>query len=220
MNFEQNRENMVDSQINPMGVVEPSILESFLSVPREKFVNPGQEGICYCDEDLPLGGGRYLMEPSVHARLLQHAGLRPDDVVLDIGCGTGYSAAILSPLVSTVIALESDPKNLEKAEKLWTELGCTNIAAYEGHLRDGLAEHAPFSLILFNGAISSVPSEILDQLDENGRMLAVLAPHPGKESGKAVFIERCAGGGFSDRVLFDANTPCLPGFEPRKEFVF
>ncbi len=220
MNFEQCRENMVDSQIHPLGVVDPRILESFSAIPREKFVNPGQEGIAYCDEDLPLGAGRFLMEPSVHARLLQHAAPRADDVVLDIGCGIGYSSAVLSSLVSTVIALENDQEALTRAESLWGELGCTNIAAYQGALREGLAEHAPFSLILFNGAVSSVPTELLSQLDENSRLLAILSPNPGREAGKAVLIERCPGGHFSDRVLFDANIPCLSGFEPRKEFVF
>ena len=144
---------MVDSQINPQGVVDQAILESFLTVPREKFVHPGQEGIAYCDEDLPLGDGRSLMEPCIHGKLLQSANLKPSDVVLDVGFCTGYSSAILSPLVSTVIAIESDKALIGDAEKLWEELGCANIAAYQANLREGLPEHGPYDLILFNGAI-------------------------------------------------------------------
>ncbi len=220
MNFEAARENMVDCQISPLGVVDRGVLDSFLTVPREKFAAPGQEGIAYCDEDLPLGGGRYLMEPSVHARLLQHAAPKPEDIVLEIGSGAGYSTAILSSLVSTVFALESDQGLLSRAESIWQDLEYTNIVSVQGSLRAGCPDHAPYSLIFFNGAISNVPEEILGQLDIGGRMIAVLSSKPGQDAGKAMLIECTGPGQFSDRTLFDANIPCLPDFEPRKEFVF
>lgn len=210
---------MVDSQIYTMGVTDEAILEAYRSTPRERFVLPGQEGIAYCDEDLPLGQGRYLMEPLVHARLVSAARPRKDDVVLDIGAATGYSAAIFSTLVSTVIATESAPGLLSRAEETWSSLGLCNIAGFSDTCGRGRVEHAPYNLIFLGGAVSFVPDEILQQIAVGGRLIAVIAEHDARV-GKATLIERTTAEHFSSRCLFDAATPYLPGLEPRRQFVF
>src|SRR5688572_3721790 len=127
MNYAQSRINMVDSQIHTGGVVDEAILEAYRSVPRELFVRPGQEGIAYNDEDLPLGGGRYLMEPLIHARLMQAVLPRPVDTVLDIGGATGYSAAVLARLAGSVTALECSSELLAHAWDKWRAMGTRNI---------------------------------------------------------------------------------------------
>lgn len=219
MNFEACRQNMVDCQIHTMGVVDEAILNAYRTVPRERFVLPGQEGIAYCDEDLPLGGGRFLMEPLVHARMVQAVKPRPDDVVLDIGTGTGYSAAIFSSLVTTVVATESHAALLKQAEKTWADLSCCNIAAFEGAADRGAPDHAPYSLVFLGGATAFIPERVLDQVAVGGRLIAVLTEE-GSNVGKATLVERTSADHFSSRTLFDAATPYLPGLEPRKQFVF
>lgn len=210
---------MVDCQIHTMGVIDPAILEAYKTVPRERFVFPGQEGIAYCDEDLPLGGGRYLMEPLVHARMVQAAKPRPDDVVLDIATATGYSAAIFSSLVTTVVATESNPDFLKRAESVWRDLTLCNIAGFEGAPDKGAPDHAPYSLVFLGGAVAFVPERVLEQVAVGGRLVTVITEE-GCSVGKATLIERLGQDQFSTRVLFDAATPYLPGLEPRKQFVF
>ncbi|MCB1529567.1 MAG: protein-L-isoaspartate O-methyltransferase [Rhodospirillales bacterium] len=219
MNFTQCRENMVEGQIQTNGVTEPSILGAYRAIPRERFVMPGQESISYCDESLPIGAGRCLMEPMVHARLLQAAAPKSDDVVLDIGGATGYSAAVFSSLVSTVVSVEKDPDFLARAEALWQELGLCNVVGLQGELKAGDPRHAPYDLIFFNGAVASVSDDILAQVDIGGRLVAVVMPS-GASVGKAVKMTRTGEDDFSSEFLFDVYTPYLPGMGARTEFVF
>jgi protein-L-isoaspartate(D-aspartate) O-methyltransferase len=213
------RESMVDSQIHPMGVVMESVLEAFQQVPREEFVPEEKKGICYCDEDIEIAPGRYLMEPSVLARMVQAA--RPDenDVALTIGSGIGYNATILSHLVSTVVALEENELLFSQAQSSWDKLGNCNIAAIKGNPADGVPESAPYDIIIVNGAVCEIPQSLKDQLSEGGRLVAVVKK-VGQKIGKATLVKKDKEGLLSESVLFDAGTPYLHGFEPKKEFVF
>ena len=159
------------------------------------------------------------MEPLVHARLVQAALPRPSDVVLDIGAATGYSAAIFSSLVTTVVATESNPSLLKHAEAAWQELALCNIAGFEGTPDKGAPDHAPYSLVFLGGAVAFVPERVLEQVAVGGRLVTVITAE-GSKVGKATLIERVDEDHYSTRVLFDAATPFLPGLEPRKQFVF
>ncbi len=213
------REAMIDSQIHPMGVVSEPLLNAFGIVPREDFVPEHQKGICYCDEDIEISKGRYLMEPAVLARLIQAAKPKESDVALTIGSGAGYHAAILSQLVSTVVALDEDRVLLEQAQSVWDKLSYSNIVAVIGPLIEGAPKNAPYDFILFNGAVCGVPEDIKNQMAVGGRLLA-LVKGAQNTAAKATLIQHISEGQFSDRVLFDAGTPYLQGFEPTKEFVF
>lgn len=215
----QSRQSMIDSQIHPMGVVSEDILESFATVPREDFVPEVQKGVCYCDEDIEIAEGRYLMEPAVFARLVQALEPQMDDVVLTIGSGIGYNAAILSHLVSTVIALEEDEALLKTAQESWNQHDYLNIAGVHGEICDGAPKNAPYDIIIFNGAVTEIPESIQKQLQIGGR-LAALVRERGQGLAKAVMIERVSEDAFSSKTLFEAGTPYLKGFEPKKEFVF
>jgi protein-L-isoaspartate(D-aspartate) O-methyltransferase len=217
-NYTDARKAMVDSQIHPMGVVDETLLEAFLDVPRELFFPEDKRGASYCDEDVEIINGRYLMEPSVFARLVQFADLKADDVILTIGAGLGYNASILSKVASTVIALEEEEELIKKAQVIWDELGYCNIAAALGPLIEGAPVNAPYDTIIFNGAVSSIPQEIKEQLNDGGRLVAVVRA-TASDVGKATLVER-RGDHFSQRVLFDAGTPFLKGFEPKSDFVF
>jgi protein-L-isoaspartate(D-aspartate) O-methyltransferase len=211
------RRNMVESQVRPNKVVDARILQAMLEVPRERFVGARLRGIAYIDEDLPLGDGRYLIEPMLIGRLLQGLAVKSGDVVLDVGCATGYSSALLAKLASTVVALECRPDFAAAATRNLAELGVDNAIVVEGALPAGYDRQAPYDAILVGGSVSRLPEPLCAQLSEGGRLCVVLrAPeHPGK----AVLVVN-AGGVLSRREMFDANTPLLPGFEAETEFVF
>jgi protein-L-isoaspartate(D-aspartate) O-methyltransferase len=208
---------MVECQVRPNKVTDIRILQAMLDVPREAFVEGRLRGIAYVDEDLPLGEGRCLVEPMLIGRLLQGLGTKPGDVVLDVGCATGYSAALLSKLASTVVALESHPAFAAAATRNLAALGVDNVVVVEGALADGYARQAPYDAILIAGSVPRLPDALCAQLSEGGRLCTVV--RPARQSGKAVVAVN-AGGVLSRRDLFDANTPSLPGFESEPEFVF
>jgi protein-L-isoaspartate(D-aspartate) O-methyltransferase len=213
------RINMVDSQIHTMGVVNDDILEAFRNVPREEFVPSAWKATAYNDEDIRLAPGRYLMEPVTHARLLQSALPTKEDNVLDIGCATGYSSAILSRLCRKIVAVEQDASLLAQAEQSWSALKCENIQPHQGPLAYGFDEGGPYDLILVNASVCTVPAPLFDQLACGGRLLAVLRV-PEERIGRAMIFQKTQSGVIGERVLFDASVPYLPGFEPPKQFVF
>jgi protein-L-isoaspartate(D-aspartate) O-methyltransferase len=211
------RRNMVDSQLRTNRITDAGILAAMGEVPREAFVPSPVAGVAYVDEDISLGSGRYLMEPMVLGRLLQAARIQPSDMVLDIGCATGYSSAIAAKLAATVIALESDSAFATAAENNFTKLRIDNVAVVRGELRAGCARHAPFDVILVQGAVGEIPAEIAAQLGEGGRLVAVVAPP--ERTGRATLALKTEGI-VSHRELFDAAIPTLPGFELAPSFRF
>jgi len=211
------RLNMVESQLRTNKVTNAELLAAFEAVPRELFVPEALRGIAYVDEDIPLGHGRHAMEPMILARLLQAAAPRPGDMALDLGCGTGYAAAILARLAETVVALESDHGLAEQANRTLSELGVDNAVVIEGPLSEGYPRQAPYDVILVNGAVGAVPPHLAAQLAEGGRLVAVVRGASGP--GRATLLQK-AGGVISGRVVFDASVPFLPEFEPESGFVF
>ncbi len=211
------RLNMVESQLRTDRVTDAALLEAFEQVPRELFVPEELRGVAYVDEDLAVGQGRHMMEPRVLARLLQAARPEPQDIVLDIGCGTGYATAILARLAATVVALEDGGGLAARANEVLGELEVGNAVVVEGSLNEGYAKQAPFNVIVVNGAVAKVPSVISGQLAEAGRLVTVIRDSAGM--GRAILMQR-TGGVVSSRTLFDAAVPVLPGFEAEPGFVF
>ncbi|BBK43782.1 protein-L-isoaspartate O-methyltransferase [Allostella vacuolata] len=210
------RTNMVDSQIRPNKVTDLSVVSAFLQVPRERFVPPALRGVAYVDEDIPVGAGRYLVEPMILGRLLQFAAPQPGDRALEIGAGTGYGTAVLARLVAHVVALESDPGLASQATANLAALGVDNATVVEGRFADGCPARGPFDVILYSGAVPRVPAAVEAQLAEGGRLVAVEMVDG---MGRAVLARR-EGGVVSRRVIFDAATPLLAGTESKPEFVF
>lgn len=219
LDYQKARENMVDGQIHTAGVVSEGILKSFLTVPREIFLPEKLRGMAYSDENLAMGKGRHILEPMIHAKLLEAARPRPEDVVLDIGVGTGYSSAILAPLVMTVVALDDSKRYLDKAARLWEKLGVCNVVGIERDMTRGTPEHAPFSLMVINGAVAQIPKDLTDQLAPGGRLATILNSE-WASLGQAVLIEKTGSGHCSVSRLFDAGVPYLAGFEPVVSFSF
>ncbi len=210
------RSQMVDSQIKPNKVNDRRVIEAMASVPREHFVPKRLKGVAYLDEDLEIAPGRYLMEPMVLARLAEAASISADEAILDVGCGAGYTSAVLAQLGAAVVALEEDHELAEKATRKLAEIEADNVAVVEGSLAEGVADQGPFDVIFLAGAAEVVPDKLLDQLAEGGRMVYVSA---GPGCGRGRLITRI-GGILGTRDLFDAGTPLLPGFSRNPEFDF
>jgi protein-L-isoaspartate(D-aspartate) O-methyltransferase len=209
---------MVECQLRPNKVTDAALLDAMRKIPREQFVPRHLQSVAYVDEDVPLGNGRYLREPVIVARLIEEAGLQKDDIVLDIGCNTGYSTAVLGHLAGTVVALEAEDHFADEAEKLLHDLDiCNVVVVRQKDLREGYAQQGPYDVIFINGSIPAVPAKIRAQLADGGRLVTVISDRG--HMGTATLVTR-NGDSFSSRALFDAATPTLKGFEAPKSFVF
>jgi protein-L-isoaspartate(D-aspartate) O-methyltransferase len=215
--FDIARTHMIESQLRPSKVTDQRVLGAFASIRRELFVPEHLRQVAHIDEDLPLGGGRYLMEPMVAARLLQAAAVERGDTALVVGAGTGYEAALASFLARSVVALEEDPELARRARAALVEHGIASVSIVEGPLAQGCRSRGPYDVILFGGAVAEVPVEVLSQLADEGRLVAVV--RPGDTIGRATLMIR-TGGLLARRVIFDAATPLLPGLLPKPAFVF
>lgn len=217
VNYAAARSNMVESQLRTNRVWDQRLLEAFETLPREAFVPEKARRFAYIDEDLSIGQGRHLMEPMVLARLIQAATIGEEDMVLDLGCGLGYSTAVLARLAATVVAVEQVGEFVAVAGQALDALEITNAVVVQETLTKGYAKQAPYDVILLGGAVAEVPQEILAQLAEGGRLVTVLLDKDGL--GRATLMRKDEGV-VSGRVLFDAATPVLPGFERKDGFVF
>jgi protein-L-isoaspartate(D-aspartate) O-methyltransferase len=211
------RTHMIESQLRPSKVIDARVLGAFAGIRREFFVPEHLRVVAYVDEDLPLGGGRFLMEPMVAARLLQAATIERTDTILIIGAGTGCEAALAAALARNVVALEEDPQLARLARAALVEHSIASVSVVESPLAQGYRPRAPYDVILFCGAVTEVLAEIDSQLAEEGRLLAIVKSTNG--IGRATLATR-RGGVLARRVLFDAATPLLPGFLPKPAFVF
>lgn len=212
------RRNMVDGQLRPNRVTNTALLAVLGELPRERFLPDSVRSVAYADEDVPLGGGRYLMEPMVLARLIQTLQPQPEDKALVVAAGRGYGAALLARLVKTVTALESDPALAAAGAQTARELGLAGVQWSTGTLEQGVPGSAPYEVILIEGAVRQVPQAIFDQLAEGGRLAVTIAGAGGAMGVAQIFVKD--GGATSGRPLFEAGTPLLPGFAAPPRFTF
>jgi protein-L-isoaspartate(D-aspartate) O-methyltransferase len=215
--FDAARTHMIESQLRPNKVADDRVLRAFASIRRELFVPERLRSVAYIDEDIPLGGGRYLMAPMVSARLVQAAALKRADTAMVVGAGTGYEAAITGMLARAVVAVEEDPQLARQAHAAIVEHSIASVNVVEARLAEGHRQRAPYDVILFAGAVADIPPEIASQLSDEGRLVAVVKMADG--IGRAMLMRR-AGGLLTRRVIFDAAVPLLPGFQPKPAFVF
>jgi protein-L-isoaspartate(D-aspartate) O-methyltransferase len=211
VDFAQARQTMVDCQVRPADVTDLRVIAALGNVARERFVPAASRAVAYLDRDVPLGGGRALIKPMVFAKLLQAAGISETDRVLDVGCGTGYSSAVLAELAASVVALEEDAAVAGDALA-----GIPNVTSARGPLAAGWPPSAPYDVIVMQGSTEVAPDSLLAQLSDSGRLLAVVGSGP---VGKAT-IYRVAGKNITAQPLFDAAAPLLPGFSKAPAFVF
>lgn len=216
MDYTAARIKMVDNQIRTTDVTSHSVLEAFLTVPREAFVPAQLKPLAYIDNDIEVSPGRYLMEPSPLAKLIQLAVITREDVVLEVGCNTGYASAVLSKLAGSVVALEVDEALAATAGETLAELGYDNVAVVTGELEKGYAAEAPYDAIFVHGAVEVVPEAFFAQLRDGGRLVVVEGY--GNASQARLYIKER--GIASERSVFNTAVKPLPGFRRAAEFVF
>ena len=215
------RLNMVESQVRTSDVTDRRIIKAMLEVPREKFVPQALASMAYMDEPVPVGpvngaSPRVLLAPRTFAKLAQLAEIGPETVVLDVGCATGYSTAVLARLAKRVVAVDVDPSLAQTARRLLAEFGANNATVHEGPLAAGAPAEAPFAVIFVNGAVEVVAPALLEQLEDGGRLVAIVTE--GAMSRAEVW--RRAGLSFDTRPAFEAGATLLPGFQRPAGFVF
>jgi len=213
--FAARRTIMVDTQVRPSDVTKFPIIEAMLSVPREEFVPDQQREAAYVGENLDLGGGRVVLEPRTLGKLLDGLDIQPDELVLDLGCGLGYSSAIIARLAEAVIAVEASD-SAEDAQRILVENGADNVAVISGELAAGAAKHGPYDVIVLQGGAEQIPATLLDQLKEGGRIGAIFM-----DGGLGICrIGYKIDGQITWRNAFNATAPVVEGFEKVDEFIF
>ncbi len=222
LDFAAARRMMVDGQVRTADVTDPRLLDAMFATPREGFIPARKAELAYLDLDLPLGegdaaAGRRLLKPMVLAKLIQAAGIGPQDHVLDVGCASGYSAAILGQLAGSVVALEEDAGLAREAGEALARAGLAHVRLVTGPLPAGAPAQGPYDAIVLEGATEVVPTTLLLQLKSGGRLVCVLGRGP---DGKAMLYTRTAEGDPSGRPVFDAAAAILPGFAAAPSFVF
>lgn len=219
MNFASARRQMIDSQLLPNKITSDVVVDAFASVPRELFVPETKRTIAYADEAIEVAPGRYLIEPMILARLIHEAGPGPDDVALVVGGTTGYAAAVLAQIVSTVIMVEPDAALAEAASATLDSLQIDTVAVTSGACDSGSPKNGPYDIILVDGALPDIPDTLVSQLADGGRLATVLEDPATGGLGRATVLSR-HGDGAGTRTFADLGTPVLPGFERPAAFVF
>lgn len=210
------RFNMVEAQVRTNDVTDPRIHAALSAVAREQFVPAARRAMAYADVPVEVAPGRFLLDPRTFSKMLQLAALRAGDSVLDVACGTGYSSVVLGKLVKAVTALEQDADLVRIASDMVPAAGATNVTVVQGGLTEGVKARAPFDAIFIEGAVEAVPEQLLAQLAEGGRLVAIL--NSGAQGRAHIFLREK--GRIGSRPDFDATVPLLGGFRKVVGFVF
>lgn len=212
--FASRRRTMVDTQVRPSDVTKFPIIEAMLRVPREEFVPDDKIEAAYVGENLTLDKGRVLLDPRTLSKMLDALEITPADLVLDIGCGTGYSSALMQGMAQAVVGLEEDDALAKSAESALARSGADSVVLVKGNLTDGATEHAPYDVMILQGGIEEFPQTLIGQLAEGGRVCALFMDG-------ALGVVRLGvrkGDVIGWRDIFNAAAPVLPGFEKAQAF--
>ena len=218
MDFKIARKNMVENQIRANKVTSLNVINAFLDVPREKFVPDALQEISYVDEDIQLSRNRFMMKPMILARLFQSLNLKGNENILHVGSNSGYGSAILSRMCSSVISLESDKKLFETSIHTFSNMGFDNVVPLHGSMEDGVEKEAPFDIIFIEGSIETEPKSLFGQLNENGKLIAIIRPANIKIGKAKLFFKISNEIGLEN--LFDAQVSKLSIFKSKTKFSF
>lgn len=212
--FETRRIMMVDTQVRPSDVTKFPIIDAMLTVAREDFVPVTRREAAYIDGNIAFAPDRVLLEPRTLAKMLDAIDLQNDELVLDIGSGYGYSAAVMAHIAQAVVAVEDDEALSSDAQTALSDAGVDNVIVHTGPLDAGVAEHGPYDVITIQGGVEEIPTAITDQLKEGGRVAAIFMTGALGE----VRIGRKIDGAMNWRLSFNAGAPVMPGFAKQNDF--
>ncbi|MDZ4093339.1 MAG: protein-L-isoaspartate O-methyltransferase [Paracoccaceae bacterium] len=214
--FSDRRTVMVDTQVRPSDVTKFPIIEAMLAIPREVYVPSDKREAAYVGENVRIAPGRVVLEPRSFAKLLDALDVQPGELVLDLGCGLGYSTAVIARLAEAVIAVEEDEAMAAEAQRTLSAENVDNAAVIVGPLQNGAAKHGLYDVIILEGGVEVMPEALLAQLKDGGRI-------------GCIFMEAALGvarigykidGLITWRPVFNASAPVLAGFEARRGFAF
>ncbi|WP_235866839.1 protein-L-isoaspartate O-methyltransferase family protein [Salibaculum griseiflavum] len=212
--YETLRTMMVDTQVRPSDVTKFPVIDAMLSVPREDYVPDDKRDTAYIDDNVDLGGGRVMLEPRTMGKMLDTLDIQPNEVVMDLGCGLGYSTALLARLAEFVVAVEEDEDRVAEAQANLSSHDVDNAAVVQGSLTAGAPKQGPYDVIVLQGAAEHVPEPLIDQLKDGGRMAVLF-------SDGALGTMRIGyklDGAITWRMAFNAGAPVVPGFERHQAF--
>ncbi len=217
MNFEQARFNMIEQQIRPWDVLDPSVLALLAVVKREDFVPAAYRNMAFTDVELPLANGQKMLPPRVEARWMQELKIERHEKVLEIGTGSGYMAALLGHKAQQVFTVEKDEQLAAQARDALRRNGVLNVTVVQGDGTKGLPTEAPFDVILLSGSVPQAPQVLLDQLKVGGRMGVIVGDEPAMT---ARIITRTGEREFTTKNLFETVVQRLDGFDTGSHFTF
>ena len=216
IDYQAARVAMVDGQVRPSDVTLYPIIDAMLHVPREVYVPHEMRPLAYVGKHINLEDGGVVLAPRILAKMLESLDIKSDELVLDIGVGLGYSAAVIARLAEAVIAVEENATQAGIAETTLSEQSADNAVVHVGPLADGAAEHGPYDAIVVEGGVQVLPDSLLAQLKVGGRIAAIFVDGP---SGQCRIGVRTSAG-ISWDAVFDATAPILSGFAEEKTFSF
>lgn len=214
IDYQERRTMMVDTQVRPNDVTKYNVIAAMLEIPREEFVPDSRRDVAYVGENVELGRGRVLLEPRTIAKMIDGLDVQPTELVLNVGAGFGYSAAVLGRLAQAVVALEEDAEMAAEATRRLAMIGSDNVAVVQGPLAAGHPAEAPYDAILIEGGIADLPDALAAQLAEGGRIIALFREGALGVVKSGIKLE----GAITWRYAFNAGAPVLPGFARAPEF--
>jgi protein-L-isoaspartate(D-aspartate) O-methyltransferase len=218
MDLNQARFNMIEQQIRPWEVLDPQVLNLLSVVRREDFVPLAHKALAFVDMEIPLGTapGQVMLAPRVQARLLQELALKNTDKVLEVGTGSGFMAALMAHQAASVLSLESDASLAAQAQANLQKAGISNVTVRTADGSQGATSDAPFDAILLSGSVAEVPTALLQQLKDGGRLVAIVGEEPMM---RATVVTR-TNDSFTTTEPWDCNAPRLAGFAEPSHFAF
>jgi len=225
MNIEQARFNMIEQQIRPWNVLDASVLELLSVVKREDFVPAAHKSLAFADLEIPLLGsgeeatrlGQCMLEPRLEARMLQDVAVRPTDLVLEIGSGSGYMAALLAKQAKRVVTMEMVPELAAMARDNLRKAGIQNVEVLQADGSKATLANGSFDVIVISGSVAEGPHSLLSVLKIGGRLGTIVGDEPVM---RATIVTRTGDGTFSTAQNWDTTAPRMHNFPEPSRFKF
>ena len=208
--------NMIDGQIRPINGISKEVISAFSSVNRSDFVPEDLILRSYTEKNLKLSSDRYLLRPNLIGEIINHVSPKSNESILVLPASTGYSSAIISNLAETVIAVEEDDNFISIAEKGMNKSGINNVVVIKKKINENCLDQGPFNAIIIEGAIDYLPDQFLNQLENHGRLFALIK----KEDVTNAMLYIKNGNSINSRFLFSCDAPKLNFFKKKNSFSF
>jgi len=213
MDLEVARHTMIEQQLRPWDVLDPRVLETLGRVRREEFVPPRHRKLAFADIEIPLDHGQVMLKPIVEARMLQALALEPQHEVLEVGTGTGFTAACLADLAHSVLSIDIHADFVERAASRLQDVSCARL-----QVADALSFEPgrQFDAVVITAAVVAIPPRFREWVRPGGRLFVIVGHSPNQQ---AMLLSRRADGGWDEESLFETDIGYLQGAAPTPRFV-